>query len=164
MLMNVKQQGFGMIEILVALLVITIGLVGATGMNAVSLKNSVTSMNRSNAVFLAGSIADKIRSTGENDIYETLIEPSSQDCVTNECSVDELVTFYKSEWLCQLGVEDDDCSVTAILPVGGNGNIEMLDDGTYRIKIEYKDTIAFDSDGNRVSDPETITLTMVIQP
>ncbi|WP_428242490.1 type IV pilus modification PilV family protein [Gynuella sp.] len=164
-----RQHGVGMIEILVALLVITIGLVGATGMNAVGLKNSVTSMNRSNAMFLANSIAEKIRSTGPNSIYVNLSSPSNQSCngASVNCTTDQLVTFYKSEWLCQLGaggsVCKDNLKVDGILP-DATGKITLLADQSYQVEITFRDTIAFNSDGSRDADGALVTLTSVINP
>lgn len=56
-----QQRGFGLVEVLVALLVLSIGLLGLAGLQAVSLRSNHGSFIRGQAVILANDIADRMR-------------------------------------------------------------------------------------------------------
>ncbi len=55
------QRGLTLIEILVSLLVISIGLLGVAGLHAYSLRNNFDALLRSNATAFAADIADRMR-------------------------------------------------------------------------------------------------------
>lgn len=56
-----KQTGFTLIEILVTVIVLSIGLLGLAGLQATSFKFNSTAYQRSQATSLAYDIADRIR-------------------------------------------------------------------------------------------------------
>ena len=56
-----KSRGFTLIEILVAVLVLALGLIGLAALQATGIKNVQTAYNRSQAVHLAQDMADRIR-------------------------------------------------------------------------------------------------------
>jgi type IV pilus assembly protein PilV len=56
-----KQTGFTLIEILVTVIVLSIGLLGLAGLQATSLKFNSTAYQRSQATSLAYDIADRMR-------------------------------------------------------------------------------------------------------
>lgn len=56
-----KAGGFTLIEILVAVLVLALGLLGLAGLQANGVKNTQLAYNRSQAIHLAQDIADRIR-------------------------------------------------------------------------------------------------------
>ena len=65
--MNMKlirshSRGFTMVEMLVALVVLSIGMLGIAGLFAVSLRSGGSAIQRMQAVNLANDIADRIRS------------------------------------------------------------------------------------------------------
>jgi len=55
------QGGFTMIEVLIAVLVLSIGLLGLAGLQAASLRNNHSAYLRSQATILAYGIADRMR-------------------------------------------------------------------------------------------------------
>ena len=59
--MQTNSQGFTLIEVLVALLVLSIGLLGIAGMQLFSLKSNQDSGLRIQAVYIAYSLIDKMR-------------------------------------------------------------------------------------------------------
>lgn len=61
-----KQNGLGMIEILVAVLILAIGLLGMASLQVNSLKMTSDSQNRSQAVLLANDIIERARANREN--------------------------------------------------------------------------------------------------
>ncbi|MCU0809887.1 MAG: type IV pilus modification protein PilV [Thiobacillaceae bacterium] len=56
-----RQSGFSMLEVLVAILVLAIGLLGMAGLTATSMRNSHGAYHRSQAVWLAYDAADRMR-------------------------------------------------------------------------------------------------------
>lgn len=56
-----KQSGVGLIEILVTVLVLSIGLLGIAALQAQALKNNQSSLERSNAVMLSYFMLDAMR-------------------------------------------------------------------------------------------------------
>lgn len=56
-----KIAGFTLIEVLIALIIMSVGMLGIAGLYVHSMQAGRTSMLRHNAVTLAGDIADRIR-------------------------------------------------------------------------------------------------------
>ena len=56
-----KQRGFSMLEVLVAMLVVSIGLLGLAGLTAASIRNNQSAYQRSIASWLAYDILDRMR-------------------------------------------------------------------------------------------------------
>ncbi|MEM1229836.1 MAG: type IV pilus modification protein PilV [Pseudomonadota bacterium] len=114
-----KPRGFSMIELLVAVLVMGIGVLGITGLQMVSLQNNRDALLRAEATQLAYDMMDRIRAnpTGAPlgapyagvDLGDA--PPGGADCVTNNCTANNMVAFDQSVWKCQLGNwhEDDTC-------------------------------------------------------
>lgn len=57
-----STAGFTLIEILVTLLVVSVGLLGVAGLHSLSLRNNYDALMRSHASALASDIADRMRS------------------------------------------------------------------------------------------------------
>jgi type IV pilus assembly protein PilV len=59
---NVRSmRGFSMVEVLVALVVLAVGMLGIAGLYVTALRASGTAVSRMQAVTLAGDLADRIR-------------------------------------------------------------------------------------------------------
>ena len=56
-----RVRGFTLIEVLIALIIMSVGMLGIAGLYVHSMQAGRTSMLRHNAVTLAGDIADRIR-------------------------------------------------------------------------------------------------------
>lgn len=56
-----RVRGFTLIEVLIALVILSVGMLGIAGLYVHSMQAGRTSMLRHNAVTLAGDIADRIR-------------------------------------------------------------------------------------------------------
>ena len=75
-----STAGFTLIEILVTLLVVSVGLLGVAGLHSLSLRNNYDALMRSHASALASDIADRMRSNRDavylNDSdYEVALGP-----------------------------------------------------------------------------------------
>ncbi|MEL7185701.1 MAG: type IV pilus modification protein PilV [Pseudomonadota bacterium] len=58
---NKKQRGFSLVEVLIALVIMSVGMLGIAGLYVQSMQAGRTSMFRHHAVTLAGDVADRIR-------------------------------------------------------------------------------------------------------
>ena len=56
-----NSKGFSLIEVLIALIIMSVGMLGIAGLYVQSMQAGRTSMLRHHAVTLAGDIADRIR-------------------------------------------------------------------------------------------------------
>ena len=66
-----SMQGFTLIEVLIAVLVLSIGLLGLASLQAASLKNNYGAYMRSQASILANDMADRIRSNPGSGVAGT---------------------------------------------------------------------------------------------
>lgn len=58
---NRRQAGFSLIEVLIALVIMSVGMLGIAGLYVESMQAGRTSIFRHNAVTLASDVADRIR-------------------------------------------------------------------------------------------------------
>lgn len=111
-----NQQGFSLIEVLVALLVLSIGLLGLAALQTTSLKYNTESYFRTQATYFVYDIVDRMRSNsasvasgGAYDVSDstavnTLLSDygtcrtSSCDCDNNSCNSTDLATYDLGKW------------------------------------------------------------------
>lgn len=58
---NASQRGFSLVEVLIALVVMSVGMLGIAGLYVQGMQAGRTSILRHHAVTLAGDVADRIR-------------------------------------------------------------------------------------------------------
>lgn len=96
-----SQQGLTMVESLVALVVISIGLLGIAGLQLTSMKQNSSALQHSKAVWASYNMADRIRSNGIRFADYAGIDtdtPYSQDCMSSACSDTQMVVADAAEW------------------------------------------------------------------
>ena len=108
-----RQSGFTLIEVLVAVIVLSIGLVGVAGLQAVSLKNNQSAFMRSQASALAYDLADRMRANvpGANaNMYDPTAKAATASCKTaTGCTTQQMAQNDLFEW---------DAAITTYLPDG----------------------------------------------
>lgn len=74
-----RQRGLSLVEVLVAIVILSVGLLGLAGLQATSLRASQASLYRSQAATLATDLAERMRTNlGDARNYEhALDEPAS---------------------------------------------------------------------------------------
>ena len=95
-----KQQGVGLVEVLVALVILAIGILGFVALQMKALEATNEGSYRIQALNVARDLAEKIRvNRGVLDVYKTQIQdPDSQttsvrNCFTNTCTATQLADF-----------------------------------------------------------------------
>ena len=103
-----RQRGFGLIEVLITLLVFSVGVLAVAGLQAISKKNNFDSLQRTTAASLAESIIASIRANPvARDKYlvsttaplgsrATVSAPTS--CYANACNPSEMAAFDLYVW------------------------------------------------------------------
>jgi type IV pilus assembly protein PilV len=97
------QSGFTIVEVLVALVVLAIGLLGIAALYLNSLQAGRTAIYRTQAITLAADLADRIRmnrtaQAGYGSVFAD-VEAAVADCVTTGgCTDDELATTDLANW------------------------------------------------------------------
>ncbi|MCS5563413.1 type IV pilus modification protein PilV [Marinobacter sp.] len=80
-----QQAGIGLIEILVAVLVLGIGILGVASTQVVSMQMNSQSQNRSQAVMLAEDLLDRIRANPTNPGAYALAQGDAQGADNGAC-------------------------------------------------------------------------------
>ncbi|MBP6748106.1 MAG: type IV pilus modification protein PilV [Xanthomonadaceae bacterium] len=84
------QRGVGMVEVLVAVLILAIGLLGIAALQATALKNSLSAMERSQGVVHAYAILDSMRANpaaaraGDYNLGMTCAPPAAGTLAEND--------------------------------------------------------------------------------
>jgi type IV pilus assembly protein PilV len=111
---HARQRGVSIVEALVALVVLSVGLLGVAGLYLTSVKANKTALTRSSAVELVNSMADRIRANRRGEAnYATARAPlpatiaaPTDDCnaVAVHCTPVQLAAYDINRW--QLSVSD----------------------------------------------------------
>lgn len=118
-------SGFTLLEVLVAILVLSIGLLGLAGLMASSLKNSHSAYQRSQATWLAYDALDRMRANRAVALaggYNLALGASPGGS--------GLAAADLSEW---------DTALTNTLPAG-DGSITLAAGGVVKIIVQWNDT------------------------
>lgn len=122
------QSGFTLVEVLVALLIVSIGLLGIAAMQSLALRNTGSSMERSQAVIQTYSYLDLLRAQRDRAVL-------SQLDMNLVCEVENLPSSQTDQrnWLEQLHLT---------LGPGSCGKVECLGGGKCTITVQWNDTRA----------------------
>jgi type IV pilus assembly protein PilV len=126
-----REYGFNLLEVLIALLVLAIGLIGLAALQSVGLKSSHGAYLDSQAALLVYDMSDRIRANPTNaNAYIGV--PDCPDPVPTT----PLATADLAEWAC---------AVDELLP-SGTGVIADLNNDRYRIRVEWGDRQLLDDE------------------
>lgn len=118
-----RNQGFTLVETLVALLVLSIGLLGVAALQFTAIHNNSSAMYRSQATYLAYDIADRMRAN--HDAAVNLAYNVNFGATPGNTSMAEKdLTAWKA-------------SLMAILPAG-DGEIVTTNDGSGDVTIRIR--------------------------
>jgi type IV pilus assembly protein PilV len=130
---EVIQSGFGLVESLVALVVISVGMIGIAGLYAQGLRTSGTALYRTIAVELAADMADRIRANRlGNAAYGGAAANGNCDAGGNtDCTIAAMAAHDLLAWQAQ---------VSAQLPDGaGVVQHAVTTPPTYTIRVAWQE-------------------------
>jgi type IV pilus assembly protein PilV len=149
-----KASGFTLIEVLIAMVILSVGLLGLAGLQAAGLRNNQSAYYRSQATLLAYNIADRIRANIDDagkladSTYVTLAPADAAvqaDCstVSATCTTADMAENDLFEWN----------SALAALP-SGTGTITIVGaTRTFTVTINWDDNR---DDAVNISDPNFV--------
>ncbi len=82
------QQGFSLVEVLITLVIMSVGMLGIAGLYVQSMQAGRTSMFRHHAVTLASDVADRIRANPNAGIAYAAAGGADSGCVTGGVNCD----------------------------------------------------------------------------
>lgn len=115
------QRGFSLLEVLVALILLSVGLLGLAGLQVTSLRHNVDSLTRSQATLAADAILERVRANKANALDYATEFADGVATSGDEASHSALATTDLAAWKSQLadtlpggqgqiGVAGDSCS------------------------------------------------------
>lgn len=100
-----RDRGFSLLEVLVALLILSVGLLGIAGLQTVSLKFNHQSYERTQATVLISEMIEKIMANpvatraGSFDLVDTLTDTfTGYGACPTSCTPTQLATYDLSRW------------------------------------------------------------------
>lgn len=128
-----QSSGFSLIEVLVALVVMSVGMLGIAALYLEGLRASRTAVYRTTAVNLAADMADRIRANQRGRLAYAGTGPGSDEACVNgdaDCTPAALAADDWFSWSNQLN---------ASLPVGSTAQIDVVAAAStvYAIRIEW---------------------------
>ncbi len=149
------QTGFSLFEVLIALLVLSVGLLGLANLQGQSMSSSYNAHLRTQATSLAQSMVDRMRANrnyaqiaGGN--YENTLSDSppdtSVDCAASVCTAAEMALFDVKEWKCNLGMYIDNANCNGLVEQStlpnGTGSVSAPDavTGQTMVTVQWTDS------------------------
>jgi type IV pilus assembly protein PilV len=140
-----RRGGFTLIEVLVALLVLSVGVLGVAGMQVTALKNLQSSGSYGVAAMLANDIADRMwvnqPQVLANAYDHTAPRNNPPDCVTETCTTLELARFDTTDWQKQIRgyTTDAEVNVPPVLPSAAGSVQRIGASRSFEISVYWDD-------------------------
>ena len=85
---NRTSRGFSLVEVLIALIIMSVGMLGIAGLYVQSMQAGRTSMLRHHAITLAGDVADRIRANPTAGAAYAAAAGQDNNCVAQNANCD----------------------------------------------------------------------------
>lgn len=145
-----RHRGFTLVEVLVALVVMSVGMLGIAALYLEGLRAGRTAIYRTTAINLAGDMADRIRANRNAGLAYAGTGPGADGgCVNGpvDCTAEELAADDWLDWNNQLDAQLPDGSV-------GEVAIDAAAPVTYTITVAWPE----------IGQEEPATYTLTVQP
>lgn len=142
-----RVHGFTLLEVMIALVILAIGVMGVIGLQISTYKQLHTSHNFSKAAMLASDMADRMLANQgkvESSAYFHTTAPSEpeKNCTRSTCTPAELASYDIWHWQTELAGQDpeDGSKIPGSLP---NPRGEVLqEDDDYIIVVRWDDDLS----------------------
>ncbi|MDB3935855.1 type IV pilus modification protein PilV [Granulosicoccus sp.] len=141
------QKGVGLLEVLIALVLISIGFLAVGRMQIEGMRYSQSAYNRSQAYFMANDIIDRMRANvpgvlgGHYDDKSTSSTYVKPDCTDSTCTPAELALQDLAEWRENLHPVT---SGKAVLPSSGSvpakGMVVANGDNSFTVNVTWAES------------------------
>ena len=124
-----RQRGVTLVEVLVTLIVISVGLLGVAALQAISIRDNYSAYLRSQATALADDMIDRIRANRDN-ASSYVVSLTGTLSGTSRAAVD--VTDWKSQLTASLP------NVDASTVANGSISVTPIGSGRFSVRIVIK--------------------------
>jgi type IV pilus assembly protein PilV len=146
-----RQLGVSLVEVMIAMLIVSVGVLGVTGMQLVSLRHNQSAMLLTEALMLGNDIIDRMQANPAIDYSPVVLEsapPSALNCTITLCSPTQMADYDIALWMCSINSAQDsamntphqvcvDLDVSGSLPEGV-GSISKAG-AVYLITVQWLD-------------------------
>ena len=99
-----RQRGFSIIELMISVVIMSIGVLGMVGLQMIAMQQNRSAMMQGEATLLANDILDRIRAnpgtTYSSDLDATFT--TTTNCEGNTCSEAEMAAYDILRWRCTI--------------------------------------------------------------
>jgi type IV pilus assembly protein PilV len=154
-----KQHGLGLIESLIALVIISIGLLGIAALQITSMQSSASAQWHTQAVWYSYEMTDRISANSNSfALYDQIDTDTgySMDCQSAACTPGEMVTADAADW----------SNMVQTLP-NGRGIISLDANNNLQVSVIWDDNSAENNCPDGVpasSDQSCFTVTITATP
>lgn len=134
-----RARGFSLIEVLVSVVIMSVGILGVAGLQVISLQQNRSSLMRAEAQQLGNDMLDRMRANPIQNyagVAFTDTPPTATNCMTTTCSASNMRDFDIAQWKCSLdstAADDTTYPICATLGIAGSlpdGEGAILEDTT----------------------------------
>ena len=150
------SSGFSLIEVLVAMLIVAVGILGVAGLQITSLRMNQSAMFRSDALQMGNDMVDRMRA---NELQDYALAPvlltdppaTSINCMSVSCAPNELAGYDTTWWKCNINSTSDETlgtQFTACANLGIAGSLPLgagairKQGNLYVVTVEWQDNPA----------------------
>lgn len=167
-----RQRGIGVLEVLIALIVISLGVLGMAGLQLTGMKHSTNGFNRAKAVMAAENMATRMRinRTGVVNFSYDGFDSSTVSCTTRparycqpfgttaaqRCDSEQLATFDQFAVACgDWAADGASGGVAQLLPAGAKLEVDCdvasatdpcTEDSSYTLSVTWPERLNASSD------------------
>lgn len=153
-----KQGGASLIEVLIALFVLAVGMLGVLAMQTTAVKTSRNASFISQAQLLSVEIYEAMRAANESDVDQFLINydetPQNPTCTTagTPCSGTQMANWHLTQWRA---------NVASTLPGGKSQITRNAVTGEYSIEVEFSTGYEEDANGAVSQTTDSVVLSAI---
>lgn len=161
------QRGIGLIEILVAVIIMSLGFLAAARMQVEGMRFSQSAYFQSQAYFLASDMIDRMRSNiagvqeGHYSGESTSASANNPKCTVIECNPLGIARQDLYDWSSSLYSMQGDSGFTPALPgsetVPAQGQILDMGDGVFAVVMQWSEVI------NGENDQQTLRIQFALE-
>jgi len=138
-----KHRGDTMIEVLVTVIILAVGVLGAAAMQVTTIQNLNSSYSASVAAMVAEDFSERMRANPVAALADDYVHDSAPDgfpnCVANACTLTQLASYDVGSWWQVM---------TGVLPVASGEVTRIIGTSTFVVTVRWDDDRSGSADNN----------------
>ena len=166
MTIKTPNPGFSLVELLVTIIIVSVGVLGVASLQMRSLQQNREAFFRAEASYLANGMMDRIRANPQAVYSLTIAQTpiAATSCVFSSCTSAQMAIYDMAQWQCSIrsvdaaGANYSICSqlgMTGALPLGSGRVTESATTANlFQVEVRWAaDSFATLCGSRAVSDP-----------